>query len=762
MRRLYILSLAMVTCGVPRVEPRPPSPPPDPAHSHKVGAGYYLTAPIQGEPTPADESGKPARPKVAPEFEGPPATNDWWSSLLWQWSDPHSLPMYPHPLALRAQARGLGVGYPSEPEVTDRAYRYPYVEELLVGVAGLRAPETRVVSYSDWAVTAAWRNDGRGMTATFGHGLPFVYLRVEGEEAAVVEATVAPSVWYRQGEVVGLTVRGHHYALFAPTGSSWKHAGNRLTSELAGKGFLSIAVLPDDAPETLELFRRHAYAFVTDTRVTWSYDEGKAEVATGYHVSAELVEPGPDRVAEPLLCLYRHQWLNSDSVVTKHSYASPRGAMKLLAGSDFVTRLPFPGVVPALPVVDGIDRGELRDLVAETYSDGDWFPPGLDGKKDAYWSGKSLGKIATLVRIADQLGYAEARDQFLQALENELEDWFDGHAPNVFYYDETWRTLMAFPSSYFSGAQLNDHHFHYGYFLFAAATIAELDPDWASRERWGGFVELLLKDAANWDRSDQRFPFLRHFDVYAGHSWANGPALFEDGNNQESSSEDVNLSVAAILWGSATGNRAIRDLGVFLYANQVAAIDQYWFDVDDEVFPEGFDRLALGILWSNGGKYDTWWDKSPVYVHGINFLPFTGGSLYLGRHVSYTAKNYQALEAANHGAPLQWRDIMWMYLAFSDPRRAVDLLEKNRYFRTEFGNSRASLYHWVHTLAAAGSLDPRVTADVPTALVLSKAGVKTYVAHNPTAAAATVHFSDGATLLVPPRTTAQRRAGSAP
>ena len=36
-------------------------------------------------------------------------------------------------------------------------------------------------------------------------------------------------------------------------------------------------------------------------------------------------------------------------------------------------------------------------------------------------------------------------------------------------------------------------------------------------------VDLLIRDANNYDRADSRFPYLRDFDIYAGHDWASGP-----------------------------------------------------------------------------------------------------------------------------------------------------------------------------------------------------------------------------------------------
>jgi len=81
----------------------------------------------------------------------------------------------------------------------------------------------------------------------------------------------------------------------------------------------------------------------------------------------------------------------------------------------------------------------------------------------------------------------------------------------------------------------------------------------------GAMVELLIKDIANWDRNDTRFPFLRNFDPYEGHSWASGHAGFADGNNQESSSEAINAWQAIILWGSNRKQNDKRPWNLSLY-----------------------------------------------------------------------------------------------------------------------------------------------------------------------------------------------------
>ena len=48
--------------------------------------------------------------------------------------------MFPHPLTLRANAKGLCIGYSDKPTVTPREYMFPYEKDLLVGIDGLSAP----------------------------------------------------------------------------------------------------------------------------------------------------------------------------------------------------------------------------------------------------------------------------------------------------------------------------------------------------------------------------------------------------------------------------------------------------------------------------------------------------------------------------------------------------------------------------------------------------------------------------------------------
>jgi endoglucanase Acf2 len=773
------LSAASTSCGPSQLKARSIPPPPD-SSWHKVGKGFVVTQAPEGIVVGADDKHHAVKPKVTEDFEGPPTSNDWWSSLIWQFEakEPHSYEMFPHPLALRARADGLAVGYPDKPAIKGREYMFPYERDLVVGLAGLDSPDTRVASYSDWAVTADWRSGGDRLRATFGHGMPFVYFERKGAAPVSIKVsrfrkgvdkdadehdgaakTEDIEMWSEGGGVMGVSVGDHHYAFFAPTSATWTRKGDTFSSTLDGKDYFSVAVLPDKKPETLKLFREHAYAFVTETRVSWTYDEKKAQLTSRFALKATLKDPGKGLSASPLVALYRHQWIHTADKMLPYEYASPRGAMKLFAGDAFETKLTFGGVLPVMPVVAGVDKSLLEKYVRETAWASDLFPVGLQPKpdRDTYWTGKSLGRVATVMQIADGIGDKKDHDFLLRALENELQDWFDGQPPKLFYYNKTWATVVGVPSSYDSDAALNDHHFHYGYFVQAAAAIGRYDEAWA--KRWAPFVEMLAKDAANPARDDTRFPFLRYMDPYAGHGWANGPAQYHDGNNEESSSEDMNFSTGLILWGAVTGNKVLRDTGIFLFTNTLEAIEQYWFDADHQVFPKGFDFPCVGMVWSAGGKFDTWWDSNPIMIHGINYLPFQGGSLYLGRRPALVEREYDALMKRTRNEVFTWRDYALMYLALADGQRAADELDKDSYLEPEFGDSRALTHTWVRALAEMGQVDATVTADVPTYAVFKKSGVRSYVAYNPSDAPKTVTFSDGTKLDVPAKELAVKEPG---
>lgn len=718
------------------------------AQNVSVGAGSYGTTLPSGTVGPQYASGAPILPKVSASFSKPAQTCDYWTSLIFPfYGDNHSNNIFAHPMNYRAKGNGLQLGYTINPVFAAQDYLYPFSQQLTVGVTGLNASRTVTDDYGDWTVTALWDDGVRSMKATLGHGIPFAYFIIAGGSASIT-TTASPVVWYNQSGVLGITVEGRHFGIFAPDSSVWSGTTN-LQSSLNGKNYFSVALLPDNTPATLEFYRKRAYAFVTDAKVAWTYDKQNSKLITDFTYTTELQEPVNGNLNQTLSALYRHQWLNSSNPLTAYEYVSVAGKMKVFDGNHFTTTLAYEGVLPALPDEGIYNKADLLEMINTVTSE---TLPASGDNSGTYWNGKLISRFAHLVNIADQIGAVTQRDYFLSQIKTRLEEWFTAGGPQSYVYNSAWRTLTGYPAEYGSDNQINDHNFHAGYHIMGAAVVAQYDPVWASQENWGGMVNLLIKDCNNWDRSDTRFPFLRAFDAYAGHSWASGHGDFGDGNNEESSSEAMNFATAVILWGAITLQDSIRDLGIYLHATQRSAIEQYWFDVDNAVFPSSYNYKGLGMVWGAKGVHSTWFGANPDFIHGINMLPYNGGSLYLGRNQEYVQSLHTEIIAELNGAAPTWKDIIWQYQAFYDPSSAMSSFFADSAYIPEAGGSKAHTYHWLGNLKSMGSPDINVTADIATYSVLkSQSGYKTYVAYNPNPDSLTVTFSDGYTMRVGPR-----------
>lgn len=425
----------------------------------KAGGGSYRTT----RPEPCQPL--PERIYRTTDVTGPMVTGQWWSSLVWQ---PFSQALFAHPLALRCSENGLEVTYPGSSITANQhgifGLGLPKGGDLTIGHAGADPFEqAECGGYSDWFVTAVFETDSSSLKTTFGHGSPFVFCENTGSNATILFPR-PPEIWSGSNgdSTLGVTINGHHYGLFGPTGSAGVGLDTRqLTNDTNGKGYFSVAILPDKEVATLGRFKKYAHNQVTDTRVTHTVVKG--QVTTNYDFVTAPLEGDADGT---LFALYPHQWKHAVSELTDTTYGSVRGEMRVGEGPGFKTAVPVQGVLPFLPRA-GIANRER--MVGYLKSEADKKQRGF---ADTYWEGKHLGKLATLSGVAEAAREPELQQVFVNEMKRRLEEWFTA-APDkqqpVFYYDSNWGTLIGSKPSYGSDHPLNDHHFHYGYFIRAAA-----------------------------------------------------------------------------------------------------------------------------------------------------------------------------------------------------------------------------------------------------------------------------------------------------
>jgi endoglucanase Acf2 len=722
----------------------------------------------------------------------PLPTNDWWSSILFQQTSKN---MYAFPLCYRADSDGLVMGTPDyvvavSTEVCAKFQTHIKMRAFLGETKNnLTADSVKASGFTDWTATAKWEHSSdssKFFTSTMGQGMVFTYFDFQGD---IKPEIVLPIEWgqggfyiYKEdlsgfisgpdtthpvyGDVkklfrdrVAIRVsmdcnnspsswEHHYYGTFLPEGTtvyaadyniSGEYAYHRIIIELPeNERYVSIGLMTE--PNDLEIWKDYAYNFVTDTQVSWAVNETNNKVTNTYQITTDDIrtETANDG-GDTIMALFPHHYKNTTGLsYMSQTFSTLRGNMKLIAGKSFETILRFFGIVPFFDDNGTYDKDTLKD-----YLNYDKNTLTLSSN-NFYMFGKNANNAANLIRVADMLGETQTRDHFLNLLKNGLVEWltyYSGKTQKYFYYNDNLNSLIEYPHNY--GAEyLNDHHFHYGYFVYAAAVLAFYDSDF--KDDYGEMIGYLIRDYASLNRSDDKFPFLRNFGIYEGHSWANGFGGGDnnkngEGNDQESSSEAMNAWVGVYLWGLINQDDDYKNLGIFGYVTEYSAIETYWADIDGDIYPVEYNKTSLGILFGNKMVYDTWWDsKEPEHVYGIQMLPLNPTSLYLGYDEDYVIDNYNSFKSENGDSDATtWQDIFWQYQSLYAPLLAVNNFDPS----ITYGSTvRSFLYYFIHIFNKLGEVSTRIYADHSSYSVIDKNGVKTYFAFNPTSVAKRVEF----------------------
>jgi len=733
LRTLFFFSFILLICN---------------AQTVSVGSGSYTNI-FPG----TDEAGRNGYPSGSPQLSGaavgkPVPTNDWWAKLL---KENHVDNLFNYPYTLKTVTEGLVATYIPWGVIDDQL-------PVIVGVSGLNASRATVSNYTDWTVTMNWNDGSRNFEATSGIAIPFIYFTKGTNEVAQVKVNLGTVTISNEMLVIENARNGADFAIYAPTGSTWTKSGNVYTSTLNGKNYWSMAFIPLTASSVSAVaneYKKYAYVFPTNTTANYQYNEATSVMRTVFTVATETKEGTETQLLTGLL---PHQWANlaSDSPVpNKYSYKSVRGEIKTMAGNSFIVENKFYGILPTLPNVSNYSSGFNPSLLNQKISaiEND----GLATWTDSYNEGQVMNRLIQTARIADLTNNKQAFDKLFATVKNRLENWLTYSANEkafLFYYNSTWTAMLGYPSGHGQDTNINDHHFHWGYFIHAAAFIEQYQPGWASQ--FGGMVNLLVRDAASSDRNDNLFPYLRNFSSFAGHCWANGFATFPQGNDQESTSESMQFNSSLIHWGEVTNNKAIRDLGIYLYTTEQTAIEEYWFDMHERNFKSDQVYSLVSRVWGNSYDNGTFWTADIAASYGIELYPIHGGSLYLGHNEAYSTKLWDEITRntgilSNQVNDNLWHDVMWQYAAFTNPAKAIELYNSYPNRTLKFGVSDAQTYHWLHAMNVLGKVDTTVTANHPLAAVFVKNNTKTYVAQNYSNQSITVHFSDGFELEVEAR-----------
>ena len=267
-----------------------------------------------------------------------------------------------------------------------------------------------------------------------------------------------------------------------------------------------------------------------------------------------------------------------------------------------------------------------------------------------------------------------------------------------------------------------DHHFHYGYVLYAAAILGRANPKFITQ--YGSYVDSLFYDVAHnsssvmnlGSKSEIFFPLARHKSWFDGHSFASGLFPFANGKSQESSSEAINCYFSAYLWskvrwaGSTEGDRIV-DYARLLLATEITGAKTYWHMTPSSMSPSKAtagsnlvpvpynsvfrQNLMVGNLGMTDVTSTTWFGTEVVYVHLINLMPVTAitSDLFDKAFVKEEREVLMNIDSVEKA----WKGYLISNEAIIDPNKAWTEAQSLISSQIDSGSSKSQVLYWIST-----------------------------------------------------------------
>ncbi|KAM3561083.1 hypothetical protein MY1884_002575 [Beauveria asiatica] len=329
-----------------------------------------------------------------------------------------------------------------------------------------------------------------------------------------------------------------------------------------------------------------------------------------------------------------------------------------------------------------------------------------------YFSGKALAKYAFMLYVInDMLEETTLAQTGLGQLKTAYARFADNKQKHPLVHETAWGGVVSSgayktgqPLEDFGNTYYNDHHFHYGYHILAAAVIGHLDKAWIDKNK--DYVNMLVRDTSNPSPKDTIFPEWRSFDWYHGHSWATGLYAQLDGKNQESSSEDMMHAYGLKMWGKVSGNAYLEARANLQLAILTRSMQHYYlYEEDNTVQPADFiGNKVAGILFENKIDHTTFFGNNIEYIQGIHMLPILPVTT-VARTPKFVKEEWEMFFSNGRldGIDNGWKSILLGNLATIAPKEAFDVLSGKK-FDSRWLDGGVSLTWLLAYAAALGEL----------------------------------------------------------
>lgn len=647
-------------------------------------------------------------------------SNDWWTyGVVNKWTGK----LWNYPGWVEAKSGGIDVGYPTywEPTGCEMKWDTP----LHIDLVGLKPTHKVIDSWSDYSMSFVMAEGDQWVRTVCVHGSPLVWLEAEGLDLKVTnpdEKNYAVYT-YKQGTRTYVTV-----------------------------ALLTAGLSKDD-------MEPYAFRIPETTRIDYQYVADKSELKTVFSVSyRDIKSTSAQGVIQGFIPHhYQGTSFSGGTSIADGSgyakYATPRGEMRISRGNRFEITYKVHGMLPYFPApaedLEGYDKERMHYLIT------DYAQKGSFGA-DTYWGGKGLVQMMHYMTFALQMGDKENYLLAKRRLKEYMINWFTytpGEKQYYFAKFPRWGALVGFDPSYDSDT-FNDHHFHYGYFVYSAAVLCMLDEEF--KREYGPMARELARDYANWRRDDADEPWFRTLDPYCGHSFAGGMGNEGNGNGQESSSESMQGWGGVWMLGAALGDKELLEAGIFGYTLEARGTAEYWFDrgrrnIDYSKYkhPWCCNLTMQGVGWW------TWFSGDPVWMHSIQWMPISPVlTNYLSEDLDFNRWDYGEMyknkevkdyEAATGGLGDEsgLGNVCLSYLALFDADSAARVYDRLWTMGKALAKNpdTGGITYWLtHSHRTLGDKRYDIFANDPLATAYTKNGKTTFAVYNTSETEKTVKF----------------------
>ncbi|CAK5280983.1 unnamed protein product [Mycena citricolor] len=636
------------------------------------------------------------------DFKPPFPTTNWWIGYA-AYPNQNSVVAGPFPYMSAALDTGFQFGLSNTRTFDGTSIIQTTNLDWLVSYAQNPNSHTshKATAWDTQSVTIKYfSGSGAGFTTYVVPGSP--YLTFNYNASTVLLTSTNGNIASINGISVGtspVTVSGTKFTVINNAGTyviyslggpiSFSVTANALTGTSLFSGVIRIArvVSPTTSVDVLD---QYSSAYPTGVGLDYTFSGDNATLSFTWNVVGN---------ASSFIHLswpHHRKALISPTYIAGLTYLSTKGYMKPVRGNVWRLSYALPTITWQAPrVPQNSCLSQLEQALEYEVAHATVAVP-----SDFYFWGKAVQSLARLALIADHIGRTDLIQPVISVLKQSYSQWLTPGTSNVCYaaYDTVWGGVVDGPGATnpnidYGNGYYNDHHFHYGYFIYAASVIGRYDSTWWAANR--ALVTHFVRDIGNPSAQDPYYTVARCKDWFAGHSWganlparqwaacaeqftASGIANGAGSRDQESSGEAVNGYYSLILYADLVGKQDLKNWARLLWATEVAAVQSYWHlyptsNDPDTPYPEAGLRslTTIGNVMDYQAGAWLFWGAQRSEIAAIQMLPVTpiNEGLYDVPWLT-GAWSYVSGEMVDPAVGDDWKSIIYMAYGEVSPQTA--------------------------------------------------------------------------------------------